>query len=482
MDFVSTRGGDRVKGSLQAVFNGLAQDGGLYIKESMGKFPWENYLNKDFSYAEIAAEILHLFFEDLDISLLEKMTRKAYEEKFFVDNALEVKTFKDFSVVELYHGPTAAFKDFALSILPQLLQEAREEKELYILTATSGDTGKAALEGFKDLEGIEIFVFYPTDGVSSMQKLQMMTQEGKNVHVYGVNGNFDDAQNGVKEIFQSDKVKAWAKEKNIFLSSANSINIGRLVPQVAYYVYSYINLVKKGVINKGDRVDVCVPTGNFGNILAAYYAKLLSLPFENFICASNENSVLRDFFQTGFYDSNRDLYKTTSPSMDILVSSNLERLLYHMTGDQEKVKAWMEDLKSKGSFHVDEETKKKLKDFHGYSADSKEAAEEIQKVWKDKFYLMDTHTAVAYHAAEEFRRQGNNNHILLVSTASPYKFPEAVADALGLSYEGFSQALEKIQSLTGMPISKPLVGLENREVRNKDLIDKEEMIQVIQEV
>lgn len=482
MDFISTRGKDRVSSSLEAIFKGLAKDGGLYVKEKLPTFEWEKYIESNTSYDEIAADVIHAFFSDISIDTLKDMTKKAYKEKFYVDNALQIEEFENLSVAELYHGPTAAFKDFALSMLPQFLTLARGEKKVYILTATSGDTGKAALEGFKNLEGIEIFVFYPTDGVSSMQKLQMMTQEGDNVHVFAVNGNFDDAQRGVKEIFQNKEIDTWASENQIYLSSANSINIGRLVPQIAYYIYSYIELVKTKKITLGEKIDICVPTGNFGNILAAYYAKKMSLPFENFICASNENSVLRDFFTSGIYNSNRELVKTSSPSMDILVSSNLERLLFEVTCSHEKVNKWMKDLKDVGKFEVDTETKENLKNFYGYSCDSQTAAERIKEVFEEESYLMDTHTAVAYDGVLQYRKDGFNNYILLISTASPYKFPESVAESLGIEFDGFKEAIENIKKITSCPVDKPLIGLEKKEILHKTVINKDEMAKVIQEV
>lgn len=482
MRYISTRGKDQCSSSLEAIFTGLAKDGGLYVRETTESFDWEKFIGSGTSYDKIAANVIHTFFSDIDIKKLEEITQKAYKEKFFVDNALEIKNLNNVSVTELYHGPTAAFKDFALSVLPQLLVLAKEDQKVYILTATSGDTGKAALEGFKDIEGTEIFVFYPTDGVSSMQKLQMMTQEGHNVHVFGVEGNFDDAQRGVKEIFQSQEFAKWAESKDIYLSSANSINIGRLVPQVAYYIYSYIHLVDSGIINKGEKIDICVPTGNFGNILAGYYAKKMSLPIENFICASNENAVLTDFFNTGVYEANRDLVKTTSPSMDILVSSNLERLLFEVTRDHDKINTWMKDLKDKGSFQLDTDTREKLGDFLAFTCNSQEAGEIIKKVYNDFAYLIDPHTAVAYSSIEKYRALGYKNRVLMLSTASPYKFPEAVAEAFDLSFEDYREAIEKITSLTKTNIPSPLQNLAEKKIIHTSVIGKNQMSQIIQEV
>lgn len=480
MKYISTRGKDFASSSYEAILKGLADDGGLFVREDFPEFSWKSYLEKDFSYADLAADLIHTFFDDIDLEDLKEMSSNAYDKKFYATNALNIHDLGEVSVVELYHGQTAAFKDFALSMLPQFLQRAKKDKKLIILTATSGDTGKAALEGFKDLDGIEIYVFYPTDGVSSMQKLQMQTQEGSNTHVIGVRGNFDDAQTGVKKIFRSDSAKKWNEENGFSFSSANSINIGRLVPQIVYYVYSYIKLVKDKKIKEGELVDICVPTGNFGDILAGYYAKEMGLPIESFICASNENDVLTDFFNTGIYNANRDLKVSTSPSMDILISSNLERILYHISKNSEKISAWMEDLKTKGIFEIDDKTKKGLEDFYGYSCDSKRAGEVIGEVFEKYGYLIDPHTAVAYSSIEKFREEKETkNHILLMSTASPYKFPEAVSKALGLDVSDFKEGLEKINEKTKMPIPIPLQGLDKKEIKHDMIIEKDNLEKII---
>lgn len=480
MNYISTRGKSFSKSSYDTIFKGLAEDGGLFVLENMPILDWEEFLSEDFGYDEVSAMVIQQFFQDIPYEEILDMTKKAYNEKFFVKNALKIQKVGDISVMELFHGPTSAFKDFALSMLPQFMEKPRGDKKVIILTATSGDTGKAALEGFKDIEGIDVVVFYPTDGVSSMQKLQMMTQEGKNVHVFAVNGNFDDAQRGVKEIFQNKEMEKWMDDRGYVLSSANSINIGRLIPQVAYYVYSYIELVRKGTIASGDFIDIVVPTGNFGNILAAYYAKEMGIPIGNFICASNENNVLSDFFQKGTYDANRSLVKTTSPSMDILVSSNLERFLYEITKDSERVAKWMEDLKENGMYSVGEEFRKEMKDFYGYYATVEESQEGIREFYEKYQYVMDPHTAVAYKCWEKFKEENKGNYPLIVSTASPYKFPEAVTEALEIHGEE-SHLLEEMEKKTGVEIPVPLEGLKDRKILHNRIIEKEDMGKVIQE-
>lgn len=471
MKFISTRGSDQLHSSYEAIFKGLADDGGLFVKDSISNFQWDKYIDREISYAQLSADLLHSFFEDIDKEELLTMTQNAYDKKFYEKDAVKIKHLDKLSIVELYHGETSAFKDFALSILPQLLQRAKKDKKLIILTATSGDTGKAALEGFKDIEGIEIFVFYPTDGVSSMQKLQMTSQEGDNCHVIGIKGNFDDAQTAVKTIFSNTKLKENLSKDNKYLSSANSINIGRLVPQIAYYIFSYIKLVKDGIIKSGQKIDICVPTGNFGDILAGYYAKQMSLPIENLVCASNENKVLTDFFETGIYDANRDLKTTTSPSMDILISSNLERLLFHVS-DSQRVKEWMKNLKESGKFELDKQTYENISDFSAFFADNEQVKACIKEVFQKYNYLIDTHTAVGYKACKDF---SSDNYMLLMSTASAYKFPEAVADALDLDYSDYKEASDKILAYTGVKIPKPLLDLEKKEIKHTELIDKEKI-------
>jgi threonine synthase len=471
MKFVSTRGKDSVASSYEAIFKGLAGDGGLFVKEDLGNFDREKYLGEGVTYSYLAAKILHHIFEDIDFDELYEMTQNAYDKKFYKKDAVSLKNLEGISVAELYHGQTAAFKDFALSILPQFLKRAKGDKDLIILTATSGDTGKAALEGFKDIDGIEIFVFYPTKGVSTMQKLQMTSQEGSNCHVIGIDGNFDHAQNAVKTIFSNKEIKKDLAQKNKYLSSANSINIGRLVPQIAYYVFSYIKLVEDGIIEKGEKIDVCVPTGNFGDILAGYYAKKMGLPIEKLVCASNSNKVLTDFFETGIYNAQRDLLLTSSPSMDILVSSNLERLLFDISKDANLVEKRMRDLKEKKSFDIGE-YKEKLSDFSAFFASDEEVEEAIKEVFEKYGYLIDTHTGVGYQAIKKY---GPKNHMLLMSTASAYKFPEAVAKALDLDFDDYKEAIEKIHQKTGMEIPKPLKDLDKKKILHNKVIGKDQI-------
>jgi len=407
-----------------AVLQGIAPDGGLYIDPSIGTWPfdWKGCLEKDsYGMAEQILSALLPGFEDMH-----GLVEKAYRGKFDSDELTPLVTAGDLHFLELYHGPTSAFKDVALSMLPQLVTAAKKQKNdpsaTLILTATSGDTGKAALEGFHDVEGTKIVVFYPDGGVSPVQRAQMVSQKGANVSVCAVRGNFDDCQRGVKEAFAAIREGHLTEGHNVELSSANSINIGRLAPQVTYYFIAYAKLVKKSVISAGDAVDYCVPTGNFGDILAGYYAKLLGLPVGRLICASNSNNVLTDFLKTGTYDAKRPFYRTTSPSMDILVSSNLERLLYlAYNGDTEAVADCMKQLAENGSYSVSGDALAYIqRSFAAGCADENDVSSTIEKVWKENSYLIDPHTAVAVKVAEEYR---SDAPMVVLSTASPYKFP-----------------------------------------------------------
>ncbi len=474
MQYFSTRGRAPAVTGAQAVLNGLAPDGGLYLPEKMPEFDWQDAVNAD--AMTIATKILSAFLPD--IPNMETLVSQAYTGKFETEALTPTVKVGDFSVLELFRGPTSAFKDVALCMLPRLMTAAREvvgEKEkILILTATSGDTGKAALEGFRDVPGIEICVFYPHGGVSEVQRRQMVSQEGQNVKVCAVRGNFDDAQTGVKEIFAADTGRN--------LSSANSINMGRLLPQITYYFTAYRDLVRNGTICMGEPVNFAVPTGNFGDILAGFLAKKLGLPVGRLICASNANKVLTDFIRTGTYDRRRELHKTQSPSMDILVSSNLERLLYLLSGDTALVAGLMEDLKNKGHYTVPGDLLAQIQAqfWAGYSNDDTCAAA-IGRVWEDHHYLCDPHTACGWVVAEDYVNQtGDKRPLVVLSTASPYKFPAAVLAGLQngqckMQNDEFAQ-MAQLQAITGVPIPKNLADLREKPERHNDVIDKNEML------
>lgn len=446
MLFKSTRGEENVK-STDCLVRGIASDGGLFVPTSFPEFDLDE--NKNLSYKELALKVLSSYL-DLDKAYLEKSIDTAYNT-FSNDKTCPVVTTKDFSYLELFHGKTLAFKDVALSMLPYFITEALKEENINekvcILTATSGDTGSAAISGFADVPNVKICVLFPTKGISEVQKLQMTTVDAKNVTAFAIEGNFDDAQRTVKEIFKEDKIKKDALDKGYLLSSANSINIGRLLPQVVYYFSSYYELVNNGTIKLGDKIDVCVPTGNFGNIMASYIAKEMGLPIENFIVASNDNNILSDFFNTGEYDTKRDFMITTSPSMDILVSSNLERLIYLKT-DSATTKKAMEDLQNTGKFTLD---KNLFNEFYAGFATEEEVEEEIKNVFLNDGYLIDPHTAVGSVVSRKFKEENkSNNHILIAATASPYKFPKVICDALSIETEGLSDfdMIDKISEIS----------------------------------
>ena len=445
---------------------------------------------RQLSYEERAARILGLFLTDYTSEELAGCIARAYGGGKFDDVRIApVHALKEFLVLELWHGPTSAFKDMALQLLPQLLQTALkktgEDAEILILVATSGDTGKAALEGFADVEQIKILVFYPTGGVSKIQNLQMCTQKGANVRVVAVKGNFDDAQNGVKEIFGDKTFGEKLAAGDVKLSSANSINWGRLVPQIVYYFSAYADLLEKGTMAAGEAVDFCVPTGNFGDILAGYYAKRMGLPVAKLICASNSNNVLTDFLQTGVYDKKRDFYKTISPSMDILISSNLERLLYHETQDAALVRGWMEELAAKGRYEVGETVLQNLKEtFWAGWVDDAATKETIREVYEKEHYVLDTHSAVAYRVAQAYKKEtGSERPLVVVSTASPYKFNESVLDALGAEPAGLDEfaQLDKLASLNESPIPQGLASLKTAEILHRAVCEKTEMHAVTEE-
>ena len=486
--YQSTRGSRYIKTSAQAIIQGIAEDGGLYVPNEIPKLPFEIKEMVGRPYKDVAFAILQAFFEDFTDEELKRCVDGAYDEKFDTEEIVPVVKAEDAYFMELYHGKTAAFKDMALSIMPYLLRTAmkkeKEDKRVCILTATSGDTGKAALEGFADLPGTEIVVFYPKDGVSEVQERQMITQTGKNTHVFAIEGNFDDAQTGVKKIFDDESFAEDLREEGYKLSSANSINIGRLVPQVAYYVYGYLKLVERGVIKAGEEINVIVPTGNFGNILAAYYAGEMGIPIKKFICASNENNVLTDFLATGTYNLHRDFHLTSSPSMDILISSNLERLLYHLSGGNGKeIAGLMESLKKEGKYTVHPGILYKLDKFHGGFATMDRVAKTIGYMYEKYDYLMDTHTAVGYRVYEDYiAYTGDRTPALLASTASPFKFAKDVADAIGMKEEenGF-EYIKAVHAKTGVMVPEGLKDLERKEVRHTGVVKVEEMESAVRE-
>lgn len=481
MLFKSTRGGVEAISAAKAIIQGLSVDGGLFVPE---KFPeiYNELKNNDYSYEELAYKIISQFFDDFTEEELKECIKNAYEGRFNV----EVKN----NFLELYHGPTCAFKDAALLFLPQIMKKSKEklsiDKEIVILTATSGDTGKAALEGFHDVKGISVVVYYPEDGVSPVQKAQMVTQEGKNVSVVAIKGNFDDAQTGVKKIFSDEELKKELNKEGFILSSANSINIGRLVPQIVYYFYGYFELVKQGVIKEGESINVCVPTGNFGNILAAYYGKQMGLPIKKFICASNENNVLSDFFNTGVYDKRRELVVSESPSMDILVSSNLERLLFEICNrDPKKVSELMNSLNNEGIYSISKEMKENLKEFYGNYAMPEEVHESIRELYNEKGYVIDTHTAVGHAVWKKYVADTKDDTpCLIASTASAFKFSRSILEAMGVDVKEKSdfEILYLLNEKTGLEIPKGLKDLDKLEVLHNRTCDKNKMAEELKNI
>ncbi len=481
--YESTRNKDIKSSASKAVLKGIADDGGLYVMRNLNdkKIDIKDLQGKN--YTEMAELVLGLMLDDFNKDQIKNCVDKAYTNKFSKEEITPVVQVGDNYVTELFHGPTSAFKDVALSILPHLITTSYDmndvQGEVIILTATSGDTGKAALEGFKDVNGTKIMVFYPEGGVSQVQKSQMVTQEGNNTFVCAIKGNFDDAQTGVKNIFGNEKFNEELLNQNKMFSSANSINVGRLVPQIVYYFYSYMELVKKGVIKLEDKINFSVPTGNFGNILAGYYAKNLGLPINKLICASNENNVLYDFIKTGVYDRNRQFYKTVSPSMDILVSSNLERLLYFISGkNNETVKELMNDLNTKGKYEINEEMKKQInEEFYADCVYKEHTYEIIKEVFNKYNYLLDTHTAVAYKALQNYKKETNDETVSVVlSTASPYKFSSSVYEALfGEIDKDEFDIMKELSEKTGVEIPDNLLGLQNKTVLHTAVCEKDKM-------
>ena len=498
MKYLSTRNAACRVSAAEAIVQGLSPEGGLFVPESFPQIPLEeicSFAKAPGGYAACSARIMGAYLTDFTAQELDEMTREAYAS-FDDPRVVPTHTLTDReAVLELYHGPTLAFKDVALQMLPRLMsasiRKTGESRQVLILVATSGDTGKAALEGFKDVAGTSIMVFYPQDGVSSMQKLQMITQEGKNVAVCAVRGNFDDAQSGVKRIFSNGEFAQKLDQMGYKLSSANSINWGRLVPQIAYYFWAYAQEVEKGTVAPGAKVDFVVPTGNFGDILAGYYAKRMGLPVDRLICASNSNNVLADFFETGVYDRNRAFHKTSSPSMDILISSNLERLLFEISGrDDEKVRAWMESLQKTGRYEIGEELRQEVaRDFAGGWCTEQEGAAAIRSVYEGEGYLIDTHTAVAQAVCEKQAKEGDPFRIVL-STASPYKFPADVLRAAVPDAQIPDESFEMVDALArahakiaGCPaeacVPAPICALRTMPVRHRESCEKDAMEEAV---
>jgi len=483
----STRSeGKPVKAS-EAILKGLSEDGGLFVPERIPALDKSLEELADMSYGQVAYEVMKLYLTDFTEDELKNCIAKAYDEKFDTQEIAPLVSADGAYYLELFHGATIAFKDMALSILPHLLTTSARKNnvrnEIVILTATSGDTGKAALSGFADVEGTRIVVFYPKNGVSPIQEKQMITQKGDNTYVVGITGNFDDAQTGVKKIFGDKELAAYMDEKGFQFSSANSINIGRLVPQIVYYVYAYVKLLKEEQIQKGEQINVVVPTGNFGNILAAFYAKQMGLPIDKLICASNENKVLYDFFTSGTYDRNREFVLTTSPSMDILISSNLERLIYRIAGnDSARNKELMDTLASGGVYRITEDMKAGLSDFYGNYASEEETAVTIRNLYESTGYVIDTHTAVAACVYKKYREETKDEKpAVIASTASPYKFTRSVMNAIDGKYDamGDFELVDELSDISKVTVPKAIEEIRTAPVLHDHVCDKDEMKQVV---
>ena len=485
MEFFSTRNVNEKVSAAQAIAQGLSQEGGLFVPASFPKVDLDAACKME--YAQLASHILSGYLEDYDPNFLKQATADTYGAAFGGKAGQLEHVEGSTYALELWHGPTCAFKDYALQLMPKLLVEAKKNlgrtEQTLILVATSGDTGKAALEGYKNIPGVKILVFYPDSGTSEIQRLQMVTQQGDNVGVYAVKGNFDDAQTGVKRVFADKQLAAELAKKDVRLSSANSINWGRLVPQIVYYFAAYGRLVRNHEIEMGQPVDFCVPTGNFGDILAGYYAKQMGLPVGKLVCASNRNNVLTEFFETGTYNARREFFKTTSPSMDILVSSNLERLLYHITGSDAQVAAWMADLAEKGSYTVNSTTLETIRaDFAAGCASDEEVAQEIKAIYQKVGYLCDPHTAVAFKVAREYQAASqSHNPMVVLSTASPYKFPRDVLTALGAEApQSDFAAMDGLKALTNAPVPNSLAALRGQQERFNQVIEPSQIGDVAQ--
>lgn len=486
----STRSTKETVTASQAILKGLADDGGLFVPEAIPALDKSIEELSEMSYQEVAYEVMKLYITDFTEEELKNCIKKAYDSKFDTTEIAPLKKADGAYYLELFHGATIAFKDMALSILPHLLTTSAKKNQvknnILILTATSGDTGKAALAGFADVEGTSIIVFYPKNGVSPIQEKQMVTQKGKNTKVVGITGNFDDAQSGVKAMFNNDELAKKMDEAGYQFSSANSINIGRLVPQIVYYVYAYTRLVKNGEIKAGDKINVVVPTGNFGNILAAYYAKNMGLPVNKFICASNDNKVLFDFFQTGTYDRNREFILTTSPSMDILISSNLERLIYKIAGnDSEKCADLMKALATTGKYDITDDMKAQLEDFAGGYADEAKTAATIKAVYDKEGYIMDTHTAVAAGVYHDYKANtGDVTPTVIASTASPYKFTRSVMNAIDCKYDSMSdfELVDELSKLSGVKVPNAIEEIRTAPVLHDIVCESEKMQETVEKI
>ena len=488
--YKSTRDAEKTVTASQAILKGLADDGGLFVPVSIPKLPVSLGELKEMTYQEIAYTVMKEFLTDFTEEELKSCIAKAYDSKFDTEEIAPLAKVEDAYYLELFHGATIAFKDMALSILPHLLTTSAKKNqvknEIVILTATSGDTGKAALAGFADVEGTKIIVFYPKNGVSRVQELQMVTQKGDNTSVVAIHGNFDNAQSGVKAMFENKELEKELNEAGYQFSSANSINIGRLVPQVVYYVYAYAKLLQNEEIAEDEEINVVVPTGNFGNILAAYYAKNMGIPIAKLICASNENKVLYDFFQTGTYDRNREFVLTTSPSMDILISSNLERLIYKISGeDARKDTDLMTELKTKGSYAITGEMKANLADFAAGYATEEQVAKTIHDIYEDTGYVMDTHTAVAATVYKAYKEDSKDDRkTVIASTASPYKFAGSVMSAIDPKYKGQDdfKLIEELQKVSGTEIPNAIKEIMNAEIRHNTECDVDQMEQIVKNI
>ena len=487
--YKSTRNNEETVTASEAILKGLANDGGLFAPTTIPALDVSVEALSKMSYQEVAYEVMKLYLTDFTEEELKNCINKAYDKKFDTTEIAPIKKADGAYYLELFHGSTIAFKDMALSILPYLLTTSAKKNnvknEIVILTATSGDTGKAALAGFADVEGTKIIVFYPKNGVSPIQEKQMVTQKGANTHVIGITGNFDDAQTGVKNMFADKELAKEMEAAGYQFSSANSINIGRLVPQIVYYVYAYSRLVAKGELNNGETMNVVVPTGNFGNILAAYYAKNMGLPIGKLICATNENKVLYDFLTTGTYDRNREFVLTNSPSMDILISSNLERLLYKIAGnDAAKTAELMKALSGNGVYTITEDMKKALTDFYGNFATEAETAEVIKELYDKEKYIIDTHTAVAAKVYQKYVKDtADTTKTLIASTASPYKFTRSVMNAIDSAYDskGDFELVDELNRLSGVKVPNAIEEIRNADILHNTVCDKEEMASKVKE-
>ena len=488
--YKSTRNSDNMVTASQAILQGLSSDGGLFVPETIPVLSKTMDELSQMDYRELAYEVMKLYFTDFTEEELKDCINQAYDSKFDTPEIAPIKEVGETYYLELYHGATIAFKDMALSILPHLLTKAAKKNnvtdEIVILTATSGDTGKAALAGFADVEGTKIIVFYPKDGVSPVQKKQMVTQKEKNTYVYGITGNFDDAQTGVKELFHDKELEKEMADAGFLFSSANSINIGRLVPQIVYYIYAYAQLLAKGKIEEGDKINVVVPTGNFGNILAAFYAKNMGLPIAKLICASNDNKVLYDFFSTGIYDRNRDFLLTSSPSMDILISSNLERLIYRIAGeDADRTAEMMDALSGTGKYEITGQMREHLLDFYGNYASEAETAAEIKKLFEDCGYIIDTHTAVAAAVYDKYKKDtSDNTKTVIVSTASPFKFTRSVMNAIDDKYDAMDDftLVDELSVLAHVSVPNAIEEIRSAPVVHDHICEKEEMKEVVKNI